>query len=159
MQLVLGTAYYIAPEVLTGNYDEKCDVWSIGVILFILLSGSPPFGGQNDEEIMKKVEKGKYAYAGNHCIVAHIYLGDVWKKHSKLVKDFISALMEFSPEKRLTAKEALEHEWIKKSVNMDNVDTAVTAEAFKNLSKFRVIIRKQLKILSYSPSKSYSKPH
>ena len=47
--------------------------------------------------------------------------------------------MEFNPEKRLTAKEALEHEWIKKSATMDNVDTAVTAEAFKNLSKFRVI--------------------
>lgn len=56
------------------------------------------------------------------------------------MKDFISALMEFSPEKRLTAKEALEHEWIKKSVSMDNVDTAVTAEAIKNLSKFRVMI-------------------
>jgi serine/threonine protein kinase len=58
------------------------------------------------------------------------------------VKDFISALMEFSPEKRLTAKEALEHEWIKKSASMEHVDNAVTAEAFKNLSKFRVIIRK-----------------
>ena len=67
-----------------------------------------------------------------------LYIGEVWKKHSKLVKDFISALMEFSPEKRLTAKEALEHEWIKKSATMEDVDTAVTAEAFKNLSKFRV---------------------
>lgn len=70
---MLGTAYYIAPEVLSGNYDEKCDVWSIGVILFILLSGSPPFGGQNDEEIMKKVEKGKFAYTGNHYLVAHLF--------------------------------------------------------------------------------------
>ena len=55
--------------------------------------------------------------------------------------------MEFSPEKRLTAKEALEHEWIKSSVSMEHVDNAVTAEAFKNLSKFRVIIRKQINIL------------
>lgn len=70
---MLGTAYYIAPEVLSGNYDEKCDVWSIGVILFILLSGSPPFGGQNDEEIMKKVEKGKFSYTGNHYLVAHLF--------------------------------------------------------------------------------------
>lgn len=70
----------------------------------------------------------------------HMYLdlGDVWKKHSKLVKDFISALMELNPEKRLTAKEALEHEWIQKSATMPDVDIAVTAEAFKNLSKFRV---------------------
>ena len=54
------------------------------------------------------------------------------------MKDFISALMEFSPDKRLTAKKALEHEWIKASATIDNVDSAVTAEAFKNLSKFRV---------------------
>jgi serine/threonine protein kinase len=53
------------------------------------------------------------------------------------VKDFISALMEFSPDKRLTAKEALEHKWIKECAFMENVDIAVTAEAFKNLSKFR----------------------
>jgi calcium-dependent protein kinase len=69
MQLVLGTAYYIAPEVLQGNYDEKCDVWSIGVILYILLSGIPPFSGNNDEEIMKKVEKGKYTYGGRDSLI------------------------------------------------------------------------------------------
>lgn len=62
MELVLGTAYYIAPEVLNGNYDEKCDIWSIGVILYILLSGMPPFPGATDEEIMAKVRKGKYNF-------------------------------------------------------------------------------------------------
>ena len=75
----------------------------------------------------------------NHNYLIVTILGEVWKKHSKLVKDFISALIEFNPEKRLTAKEALEHEWIKKIATMPDVDTAVTAEAFKNLSKFRVI--------------------
>jgi calcium-dependent protein kinase len=58
----LGTAYYIAPEVLNGSYDHKCDIWSIGVILYILLSGMPPFGGSTDEEIMDKVKKGKYNF-------------------------------------------------------------------------------------------------
>ena len=58
----LGTPYYIAPEVLLGNYNEKCDVWSIGVILFILLSGTAPFNGPNDEEIMNAVKKGTYSF-------------------------------------------------------------------------------------------------
>jgi serine/threonine protein kinase len=84
-----------------------------------------------------------------------LLLGEVWKKHSKLVKDFISALMEFNPEKRLTAKEALEHEWIKKSATMEDVDTAVTAEAFKNLSKFRVFINNPN---LYSQSKNCNRP-
>ena len=55
MELVLGTAYYIAPEVLRGHYDEKCDIWSIGVIMYILLSGEPPFPGSDDKEILKSV--------------------------------------------------------------------------------------------------------
>ena len=60
MQQKYGTPYYIAPEVLNNSYDEKCDLWSIGVILYILLCGYPPFNGSNDEQIIKKVKEGKY---------------------------------------------------------------------------------------------------
>merc|ERR1711957_946712 len=51
----LGTPYYIAPEILQKKYNEKCDVWSCGVILYIMLSGTPPFNGRDDKEIMDNV--------------------------------------------------------------------------------------------------------
>jgi calcium-dependent protein kinase len=60
MQGVYGTAYYVAPEVLHGSYDLKCDIWSVGVILYMLLSGNPPFNGNSDVEIIEAVKKGQY---------------------------------------------------------------------------------------------------
>ena len=58
----LGTAYYIAPEVLIGEYDEKCDVWSCGIILYILLCGYPPFNGDNDSQIFEMIKGGKFSF-------------------------------------------------------------------------------------------------
>ena len=59
-----GTSYYIAPEVLKKKYDERCDVWSVGVLLYILLSGTPPFDGRDDQEITENVKKGKINLKG-----------------------------------------------------------------------------------------------
>ena len=62
MKQTIGTAYYIAPEVLMENYSEECDIWSCGVILYILLCGYPPFNGRNDDEILNAVKRTTFSY-------------------------------------------------------------------------------------------------
>lgn len=75
----LGTPYYIAPEVLNKNYNNKCDIWSCGVLLYILLSGMPPFNGATDQDIMKKVRDGQFNFDDR-----------VWQQISANAKDFIT---------------------------------------------------------------------
>lgn len=58
-----GTPYYIAPEVLKGSYTSQCDTWSMGVVMFIMLSGRPPFGGKNNNEILNSVAKGAFDFS------------------------------------------------------------------------------------------------
>lgn len=96
-----GTPYYISPEVLAGNYDKSCDLWSAGCIMYILLCGYPPFYGHDDQEILRSVQKGKYDFDGEE-----------WDEISKEAKDLIKKLIT-KPEKRLTAQEALDHKWFK----------------------------------------------
>ena len=99
---LVGSSYYIAPEVLKHNYDEKCDIWSCGVILYILLSGRPPFAGENDKEIMDRVATGKYDLQASP-----------FNKVSKHCIDLIQKLLTMDPKKRLSAQEALNHPWFK----------------------------------------------
>ncbi|GAW79315.1 calcium-dependent protein kinase 4 [Plasmodium gonderi] len=107
----IGTAYYIAPDVLHGTYDEKCDIWSCGVILYILLSGCPPFNGSNEYDILKKVETGKYTFDLPQ-----------FKKISDKAKDLIRKMLMYTSAVRISARDALEHEWIKLMTSKDNVN-------------------------------------
>jgi calcium-dependent protein kinase len=95
-----GTSYYIAPEVLNKNYDERCDVWSVGVMLYILLSGKAPFDGDDDHEITEQVKIGSYNLKGG-----------VWEVISKSAKDLIRKMLTYNYKHRPTAREALNHEW------------------------------------------------
>ena len=103
MTTKVGTAYYVSPEILQGNYDEKCDVWSAGVILYILLSGEPPFNGETDYDIYKQISKKKYTFPE-----------DIWKNVSDEAKDIIKKMM-CDAEKRYTAEMILNHPWLDKN--------------------------------------------
>ena len=96
----VGTAYYVSPEVLKGNYDERCDIWSCGVLLYILLSGNPPFNGATDMDIYKAVARKKYSFPDPE-----------WTYISREAKDLISKMI-CDPDKRLTAQQVLQHPWI-----------------------------------------------
>jgi len=69
MDNILGTPFYMAPEIFTeGTYNEKCDMWSLGVILFVMLTGRPPFYGSSDAEIIKRVKLGFYPKQGTNLL-------------------------------------------------------------------------------------------
>ncbi len=77
MKEKLGTCYYISPEVLNGNYNEKCDIWACGVLLYILLIGVPPFSGDvdNEEEVMyEKIKRFDYSFNNKRKIIFVFYL-------------------------------------------------------------------------------------
>lgn len=101
MKTKVGTPYYVAPEVLRRQYTKSCDIWSIGVITYILLCGYPPFYGDNDTQIFSAVRAGDFDFPSPD-----------WDEISQNAKDFICALLKMDPAQRLTAEEALHHKWI-----------------------------------------------
>jgi len=99
---VVGSAYYLAPEMLDGSYTFECDIWSTGIILYILLSGLIPFNGETNEEIFTKIKTSKLKLNG-----------DEWDKVSEPAKDLVSKLLDPNAKTRLSASKAMDHAWFK----------------------------------------------
>ena len=105
----VGTPYTVAPEVILGSYDERCDVWAIGVITYLLLSGNAPFGGCNGSSdklpiVRDNILGSRYEFEP----------GYIWDYVSESAKDFIRTLLVTDPEDRPTAEECLNHPFLHK---------------------------------------------
>jgi calcium-dependent protein kinase len=122
LTLGVGTPYYIAPEVLEKDYSNKCDVWSCGVIMYMLLSGSPPFDGPDDAAILNKVKRGKFTFNN-----------EVWTSISSEAKNLITEMLQFKQDERISAEEALKHAWFNKCGKKlrESVPTLEQIETFK----------------------------
>mmetsp|Transcript_24174 Transcript_24174/g.42957 ORF Transcript_24174/g.42957 Transcript_24174/m.42957 type:complete len:525 (+) Transcript_24174:315-1889(+) len=96
----VGTPYYLAPEVIQGKYGSQCDVWSIGVMMYFLLSGTQPFAASSVVEVMQKVLSGSYDFNGS-----------VWQQVSREATDLISKMLVTNPKTRITIPNVLQHSW------------------------------------------------
>jgi calcium-dependent protein kinase len=124
-----GTCYYVSPEILSGPYTKKCDIWSLGVILFMMLSGYPPFDGDTDRDILNSVKNSDLSFSE-----------PVWNTISGEAKDMISHLLDRNPETRYSANEVLVHPWITEFMNSPTTPAVLDARSlrtYQNSVKFR----------------------
>ena len=109
MDEAVGTLYSMAPEVLTGTYSQACDMWSTGVVVYMMLSGQMPFQGSScdpekaESEVIDKIKKCQYSFDDH-----------VWRDISDEAKDFVSRLIRLAPSSRMTAEGAINHSWLKR---------------------------------------------
>lgn len=131
---IIGSSYYIAPEVIKMNYNEKCDEWGCGVILYMLLVGIPPFNDRSDEIILEKILSGNFNKTPS-----------LWLRASKQIKDLIQRLLDTNIETRLSARDALDHEWFKINKTRE-ILTEVKRERLLNLSQNIINYRYESKL-------------
>ena len=138
MHSILGTPYYVAPEVLKGEYDEKCDIWSIGAVTYLLLCGEPPFTGNSNNEIFKKIV--------NDNVKFNFYK---WKNISNNAKDFVRICLNKNGSKRPSASEALKYPWfnnvLKETHNINNIKK----EIMINIKNFNINYEFKKMVLKY----------
>jgi calcium-dependent protein kinase len=138
---VIGSSYYMAPEVLKKNYNEKCDTWSCGVILYMLLFGIPPFDAKEDEEILEKIKIGKY---DNYS--------ERFRSASKEARDLVMKLLEYNTAKRYSAKEALQHPFFKKYNAREylyDVEEEKSHQFIKNIQNYKFETKLQQLVLAF----------
>ena len=129
MDSTIGTMYFFSPEVIKGSYNEKCDIWSLGIILYFMLCGYPPFSGENDNQLIQNILNGKLNFPKTE-----------WKNISDSAKDLISKML--CPEKkRLSAKEIMNQKWFKsklknQKINLISFDFS-KLNNYKNFNTFK----------------------
>lgn len=125
MKKIKGTSYYIAPEIIKGAYTEKCDIWSCGVIMYLLLTGVPPFGGKSDKEIFKNILQGKLSL--NLPEFASV---------SEIGKSLLQKLLNLNYKDRISVSEALQHPWFEFITKRNSISH--DKQIFENLKSFYV---------------------
>jgi len=123
---IVGSAYYIAPEVLKRNYGPEADIWSIGVILYILLCGVPPFWAESEHGIFNSILRGQVDFSS-----------DPWPRISPGAKDLVKKMLTSDPKKRISAYDVLNHPWIKE--DGEAPDTPLDNAVMNRLKQFRAM--------------------
>ena len=136
---VLGTPYYVAPEVLKGSYDQKCDIWSIGAMTYLLLCGKPPFNGSTDKEIFNSILNSDVKFDT-----------PIWNNVSNNAKSFVRLCLEKNSAKRPNVIKALDHPWFTNVLNathrLQNLreDILMNIKNYNIKKKFKQMIIKHL---------------
>jgi calcium-dependent protein kinase len=117
-----GSAYYLAPEVLLHKYNEKCDIWSVGIIMYILLTGKPPYSGKNSTAIMKQVRESPLTITS-----------DLVPNLSSMAVELLKSLLIIDPDQRVSARDAIRHPWIQSYRQLQDPGVEL---ALKNLKEF-----------------------
>lgn len=154
MATACGTPGYVAPEVLAQKpYGKEVDVWSIGVISYILLCGYPPFYDENDANLFAQILKGEFEFDSPY-----------WDDISQEAKEFIRQLMCVDVDKRLSCDSALQHAWITGAKGDRNIHASVSEQLKKNFAKSRwrqayhaIAVSRQMKLLALNSTSKTSR--
>lgn len=135
---IVGSPYYMAPEVLKRNYGPEVDVWSAGVILYILLCGVPPFWAETEQGVAQAIIRSVVDFRR-----------DPWPKVSDNAKDLVKKMLNPDPTKRLSAQEVLDHPWLQNAKKAPNVSLGETVKArLKQFSMMNKLKKRALRVIA-----------